>query len=440
MMKRVGLWATLVALVVQMSAVTAAPSKPAMEWDLQLETLQAVEPKLKSKDRKLYDKVEPHLQGQRRLAIEAILAAPAQERSPVFDFYLGNLLMAEGRPEEALAALELCVEKFPRFLKAHRSLASVLAHMGRLGESREHVLKAIALGAADELLYGLLAHSYFEEAQYSSALQAYRMAGMYSGGSLRYRKGELFCLNQLGEYKQVVSLCEALLKDSPREKQYWSMHANAHMALGQPLAAMVSLEVMRELGFADDSSLLLLARLAFNQSLFGTAADSFVEALSLGCEPQQLIQPFRVLVSMGEVDAAQKLFDACRSQRHREALKANEDWRMAEMEFEFLRGQSELALAGLRSIVERWPLNGSAQIRLAKHHLSKGELDEAKLVFEIAAGLEEVQVDAWYELGRLAYGDGDVQQALKWLNLVDEQRPSLALKSVLARLQKQIQL
>ncbi len=437
MMKRVGLWGTLVLLVMDI-AFAAAPPKPTMEWDLQLEALQAVEPKLKSKDRKLYEKVEPHLQGQRSLAIEAIIAAPAQDRSPVFDFYLGNLLMAEGRSAEALSALKLCVEKFPRFLKAHRSLASVLAHMGRFAQSREHVLKAISLGAADELLYGLLAHSYFEEAQYSSALQAYRMAGMYSAGSIRYRKGELFCLNQLGHYKQVISMCEALMKDSPKEKQYWSMHANAHMALGQPLAAMVSLEVMRELGFADGGSLLLLARLAFNQSLYSSAADRFVEALSLGCEPQQLIQPFRVLVSMGELDAAKKLFDACGQQRQRGVLAVDEDWRMAEVEFEFLRGQSERALAALKAVVERWPLNGSAQLRLAKHYLSKGELDEARLAFEVAAGLEEVQVDAWYELGRIAYGDGDVEEALKWLSLVDEQRPSVVLKSALERLQKQI--
>jgi tetratricopeptide (TPR) repeat protein len=407
-------------------------------WTEQIDLLEAVEPKLEQKDRTLFKRVSPHLQSNPEQAIQEIQSSSSETRSPIFDFWLGHLLLSQGKSESAKQALSLCVRKFPNFRKAHRTLANLFAQKGDHVKAREHALKVIQLGGTDSSVYGLLAYTYFEDGHFQSALSAYRMASMFKPDHLSFRKGELYCLAELQQNEEVISLCEELLAFEPNHKQNWLLQMNALLKLERPLEAIAILEILQHKGLAQQSELNTLGQLYFNEECYPKAVETFTAAMATGASVKSFIRPLNALIGQGHHQEAQILLTATRAHYSIEILSSEELWLLAEVQLLLIAGAEEQAETKCRQLLQRWPMSESGLMTLAQHLARKGDVDESRFFFERAALLEKVQVRAWRELGRLAWSDGDAHSAIQWLEKVDQAQPSMEMKETIKRLRDRL--
>jgi tetratricopeptide (TPR) repeat protein len=407
-------------------------------WEEHLELFQGVEPKLKKGDRALYEKVFPLLGTASRQAIVEIEASPSHTRSPIFDFWLGNLFLAEGQRESAEQALKRCLRKFPNFKKAQRSLANLYVQHGDFDQARSCIVKVIELGGVSGKIYGLLAYTHFEEGSYQSALSAYRMARVFDHDHLPYRKGELYCLARLQKSIDVISLCEELLVNEPDNRDLWMFQVNAFLKLDQPLDALAILEVVESKGLAGKDELGLLARLYFNEELYPSAVKAFELAMAVGAPLEDFIIPLNALLRQSYMKEAQALLNAVKQRYKPHILERNEKWRLAEVQYLLITGAGGQAEEQCRQLLQRWPMSESGLMTLAQHLARKGDVDESRFFFQRAALLEKVQVRAWRELGRLAWSDGDAHSAIQWLEKVDQAQPSMEMKETIKRLRDRL--
>ena len=408
------------------------------KWSEQIQVLDAIEPKLAQKDHALFNKVSPLLNDQPTQAIALIRASDQETHSPIFDFWLGHLLLAQDQKESAEAALKHCLTKFPNFRKAHRTLANLFAQKGDIKQARHHALKVIELGGANGSAYGLLAYTHFESGNFQSALSSYRMAIMFKPDHLSYRKGELYSLAELQQHEAVISLCEELLELEPNQKQYWMLQVNAHLQLSRPLEAITLLEILQNKGLAQKAELEMLGQLYFNQELFAEAVNQFDAAMRAGASFKTFIQPLNVLISQSHHKIAQQLLTATQRYFPRETLASQERWLLAEVQLLLISGSEDEAEKRCRQLLDRWPTSESGLMTLASHLNKKGNKDEARFFYERAAQFEKVQLQAWRELGRLAWQDGDAKSAVLWLEKVDELQPSMAMKQTISRLRDRL--
>jgi tetratricopeptide (TPR) repeat protein len=408
------------------------------QWRQQLEIFQELQPKLKKEDRKLYEQVYPLLNASPQQAINLISSTEAQQRSPIFDFWLGNLLMGQDRIEEAQNALKLCLDKFPRFKEAHRSLMSLYALRGQWPQAQQQALKVIDMGGADGALYGILAYSHYQSSHFQSALSSYRMARVFDHDNDQYRRGELFCLVQLQKHHEVISASTELLKEKTNDRNLWLMQVKALMELQRPLEAISILEILLHKNLARPSDEKLLGQLYFNQNAHASAVEMFSRAMAAKLSLEHFIQPLQALVAMNKTTLAEKLIQSAQRHYPASSLNGNEHWKITEVQHLLNTGKEERAEAECRRLLETFPMNENALMALARHLSLKGNIDEAKFFLERAAKLQGTQVQAWRELGRLAWKDGQAAEAVTWLNKVLDVQPSVELQEIVARLQDRI--
>ena len=90
---------------------------------------EAIEPKLESKDRGLYEKALPHLQNNPQEAIRVVEEGlPDDEEKPAFQFLIGNLYYQLGNFPQSERALTRATKAFPAFRRAYRTLGLIYIH------------------------------------------------------------------------------------------------------------------------------------------------------------------------------------------------------------------------------------------------------------------------------------------------------------------------
>lgn len=402
----------------------------------ELSLLQMVEPLLTKEEKIPYEEVISHLPDNPRQAV-LVLEAMDSKRSAIMNFLLGNLYMVTDRTPQGVQALEDSIKAFPNFLQAHRSLANALANLGKLDESLEHATRAISLGGADGRLYGLMAYVHYQKGRHASALSAYRMAAMYDPDNLQYVKGELFSLASTGHHRDVLFRLKELLPSEPNNGEYWMLKANAHLFLEENEKAMVAFETLRQLSKADGATLSRLARLYFNEGLHEESVIVIEEAMKKNGSPSEALTILEAFIALDESDLAYRVSRSLSS-----VAWSNEDmderFALAMAQMSLLRGDKKEAESSLRSLLKRFPTQGSALISLAKLLLETDRPDEARIHFERASTFEEVQMNAWHELARLSWSEGDTASTIQWLERIQVVSPTRELMETIERLKRDL--
>lgn len=79
-----------------------------------------------------------------------------KEVSPALIFQLAQLYYMNDRTSDAERSYKLAIKGHPDFRRAHKYLALLYASKDKTKEALPHLKKAIQLGEADQLIYGLL--------------------------------------------------------------------------------------------------------------------------------------------------------------------------------------------------------------------------------------------------------------------------------------------
>ena len=402
---------------------------------------EAIEPKLTQTDRPLYESIAPHLRSDPKQAIQLATAGLTEESNPAFHFLLGNLHYQVEDYANCEKHLRTAIGKFPSFRRAHRTLALSHIQRGQYDKAVAPLLETIKLGGGDDQSYGLLAYSYLSSEKFESALSAYRMARMFKPDSPDFKRGQAHCLLMTGQHKAAIALFDELIAETPSEREYWLLQANAFLGTEQKDKAIANLEILVDSDKADFAALSLLADLHLDQDNHGLALKRYRQAVSdfPPTDPQPTLRPLDYLIQ-------RRLFkdagDYLRLLREKLGDKIDADSKAArriavhEAQIQLEIGDADRGAEMLREALKTDPLNGRNLLLLGEYHLRKADYEQSSIQFERALDDPETKVDARVALGRLAVEQNRLKEALPHLSKAQNLRPNPDVERFLAAIQR----
>ncbi|MDQ7086897.1 MAG: tetratricopeptide repeat protein [Acidobacteriota bacterium] len=387
-----------------------------------------IEPRLSATDQATLQELLPLVSGDDTAAAKAAVEAViTPESSAVFDFLLGNLHYQDGELEPAAASYSAAIVKFPSFRRAHRQLGQIYVRLGKFAEALEPLSRAIELGAADGVTYGLLGYAYSQTGRHIAAESAYRTAMLLDPTTEDWKIGLTHSVLRQEKYAEAVSLCRELIERSPDRADFWLMQANAWIGLGKPLQAAENYEIVSRMGKATVDSERILGDIYVNQELWDLAAGAYRRALELDPE-QDVSVPLRwcrILAQRGAFAQAGSLLEEISrvyegrldDASRREVLKVQARVAMASGE------KGERVVRVLEEIVDLDPLDGDALILLGNHFARAGQPQRAILYYERAEALEDYEAVARVRHAQVLVGQSRYAEAVPLLERAQEIRP-----------------
>jgi len=346
--------------------------------------------------------------------------------SAVFDFTLANLYFQQEKLEQAAAAYEIAVQKYPKFRRAWRHLGLSYIRSNQFTKALPALTRVIELGGADALTYGLLGFAYASVDNHTAAESAYRHATLLDPDTMDWKMGLARSFFKQARFADAVALCDTLIEKNPDRADLWLLQANAYIGLKQPLSAAENFEIIDRLGKSTVNSLYTLGDIYINEAIFDLAVHAYRRAMEINPthKPERAIRAATVLTARGAHSQAQQLIE------HIEAVYgeplATEDRK------DLLRLRARLAVASgasdeearvLEQIVALDPLDGEALILLGQHLSRAGDTEKAIFYYERAASLEPFEADAKVRHAQLLVKNGKYEEALPLLRRAQQIKP-----------------
>ena len=349
--------------------------------------LSGYEPEISNAEKEALRALLPSIKNKPRAAISSLQSQIKPNSSAAFDFILANLHFQQGNLKNAARSYRNAIKKYPSFRRAHKNLGLVLVQGEKLKEAIPAISKALALGDVDGRSYGLLGYCYLTEHLYYPAETAYHQAILMQPKVRDWKLGLARCLIETQDYEKAITLFDTLLKEDPKNVNFWLLQANAFIGKGESMSAAQNIEVVRIMGAAQVPSLTMLGDIYMNNNSPELALDAYLEALekSGGQNPQALMRAAKLFTLTGNYTQSQKLIDQIR-QKIADKLTDESDLELLTLEAKIARanGDDEKAFATLTKIVERDSLNGEALIELGNYYAAKGDLTRAVNRYEQA--------------------------------------------------------
>ena len=365
-----------------------------------------------------------------QVAIEQLEPQIKPSTSAAFDFILANLYFQEGNLESAEKYYKVAIVKYPNFRRAYKNLGLVQVQAGNFKDAIPTISKALELGEVDGRAYGLLAYGYLTERMYYPAEAAYRQAILIQPMQKDWKIGLARCLLEMERYKEAISIFDTLIKEDPNNSDYWLLQSNAYIGNDQSLQAAQNLEIVRHMGEAELSSLILLGDIYMNNSVLEPALSAYQHAAQIAGsdDARALLRAANVLTRTANFEKAAVLIKDIR-QNETVNLSPDQDLELLNQEAKIARaqGDGDTAFETLNKIIERDALNGEAIIELANHYVDMDMLPEAINRYEQAAKIGEYERDALIAHGQTLVRETRYSEALPLLKraLLLESEPNL---------------
>lgn len=391
-----------------------------------------VEPRVTLEETESLQEVSEFLgKGDNARAIARLQKDGGPQASAVFDFTLGNIHFQEEQLEEAAAAYEKAVEKFPRFLRAWKNLGLIRVRQGDHPAAARAFTRVVELGGGDALVYGLLGFAYTNTRKPIAAESAYRMAMMLDPNTLDWQLGLARSFFSQRRYSDAATLCGELLATQPDSADLWMLQGNAFIGMREPMRAAQNFEFVDRLGASTPASLNNLGDIYVNEGLFDLAVDSYVGAMELDSEGEigRAVRAARSLTANAAFAEATRLIAGIQ-RLHGNLMLPEERKELLKLEARIAVAQG---LAGeearlLEEIVRLDPLDGDALVLLGEHYGRHGRVEEAVFQYERAAELEGFEALAKKRHGQLLVNEERYGEALPLLKRSLDLEPSDGLK------------
>ena len=399
-----------------------------------------IEPEITSKDKPTYEKVIPHLQTDPKLAIDILKERNTAESSAAFDYLLAMLYYQMDDFINTNTWLDKALKKFPNFRRAIRLKAVIHIRQDNYKGCIQEFLKVVKLGGGDSQCFGLLAYSYLNLENYTSALEAYQIATMFNPSSKDFKMGMAQCYQQLNEFKKAIGYYDELIQIMPNNKNLWMAQANAFLAEDRYDDAIANLEIVKSMGLADFQSLTLLSQLHFNNGIETLSSSALNEALTkLNTEEdsKEILKILDLYLNHGWFQAIESILNSV-SQQMISNLPESEkiSWKLARAHFDLNTDRIPQAYQQLKSILSRDPMHGMALMLLGEYYKNQNQLEEAIFQYERAALLEDHQYKAYLALAQLHVQKGDFESALKVLYKAQQIKSSKNLLDYIQQVEK----
>ena len=363
--------------------------------------------------------------------------------SPALIFQLAQLYYLNDRTSDAERAYKLAIKGHPDFRRAHKYLALLYASKDRTIDALPHLKKAIQLGEADQLIYGLLGYAYTQDEKPLAAESAYRQAYLLNPDEAQWRSGLTLSLYQQEKWEEAATMLGSLLAANPEATDFWKMQANCYLNMEQPLRAAENFEVMRLKELADASTLNTLGDIYTDQKKPVLALGAYLAAMNKteGLDVERSLRTAKILADYGAPRESAKFIAALRDKKGTK-LNRDQEIKFLLIETKIAKESNDLAKVEVivRKILELDPYNGEALVEngIVFEQLSEiASSDEeatslrgkARSQFAIAMKSQDpnIQYLANRSLGQMMVRLRDFEEALPFLEKAVELKPSAGL-------------
>ena len=411
-----------------------------------------VEPKLTDEEQNYLGQIEPHLADEIEDSITALLKITTPESTARFDYELGILYFRKNDLVTAEAWLTKAVTKFERFLRAHQNLGRILYRTQKFDKAIEHITRALALGQADEELYGLLGICYLSTDQALSAESAFRSAVMLGPKTLDWKMGLAQAISKQGKAAEAVALFGELARANPQRTDLIGFQAMAHLANKAPLEAAKNFEVLSMMNKATPKQLSDLGDIYLNEGIYPLAASAYLRSIQVPeapAQPETALRAVELLAARGAGHEVRELITGINA-----AFPSLD----SALKIRMLKTQARIAVAEeagetaaklLKEIHEVNPLDGEVIMLLADHYSKAGEKEQSIFYLERALKVPAVEAPASIKLAQAIMAQSakesdkskrseKLQRAIELIKRANELKPNEALARYLADLERSL--
>ncbi|MBK1833976.1 tetratricopeptide repeat protein [Roseibacillus ishigakijimensis] len=308
-----------------------------------------------------------------------------KEVSPALIFQLAQLYFMNDRTEDAERAYKLAIKGHPDFRRAHKYLALLYAGQDRVAEALPHLKKAIQLGEADQLVYGLLGYAYTQDNKPLAAEAAYRQAYLLNPDETQWSSGLTLSLYQQEKWPEAAAMLGDLLAVNPEASDFWKMQANCYLNMEQPLRAAENFEVMRLKDLADESTLNTLGDIYTDQKKPVLALGAYLAALakSESLDVERSLRTANILADYGAPREAAKYITAVREKKGGQLTRSQQiSFYLTEVKIAKSEGDPLQVGRLVQQILELDPSNGEALVENGIYHeqLAENAADEEEAI------------------------------------------------------------
>lgn len=411
-----------------------------------------VEPKLTDEEQNYLGQIEPHLADAIDDSLTALLKITTPESTARFDYELGILYFRKNDLVSAEQWLTRAVTKFERFLRAHQNLGRILYRTQKYEKAIEHITKALALGQADEELYGLLGICYMSTDQALSAESAFRSAVMLGPKTLDWKMGLAQAISKQGKATEAVALFGELIKNNPARTDIIGYQAMAHLANKAPLEAAKNYEVLAMLGKATPKQLSDLGDIYLNEAIYPLAASAYLRSIQVPdspAKPESALRAVELLAARGAGNEVRDLINGINA-----AFPSLD----SALKIRMLKTQARVAVAEennavavklLQEIHAASPLDGEVIMLLADHYSKNDDREQSIFYLERALKVSTVEAQASIKLAQAIMAQSaretdktkrgeKLQRAIELIKRANELKPNDALARYLADLERSL--
>jgi len=386
------------------------------------------EPTITSEESEVFQEVANFMsEGNVDAAIAKVKSSITDESSAALQFTLGNLYLQESKFDQALQYYKIAYTRFPEFMRAYKNAGLACIQSGNFKDGAKFIVQAIELGEADGNSYGLLGFCYLNQGQYSSALDAYRLAHILKPDNIDWMVGKAQCLMQVGQYKEAVAKFKELLQKQPGRTVFYSSIVNALLAQQNQKEATYYLELVRRMDKADARMLNLLGDIYINNNNTDLAITVYREALAKpeGVKADAYLRMVHALMYQNRMDDVLGLLNNFENYFKGKKLSKSNQLQYLNLKAEIASRMDdrEGAIVILEEVVDTDPLNGDALLLLAGFKWDEEAYEEADFYFERAQNVEAVKVNALIEQARMKVVQKDYALAVKLLENAQSLKP-----------------
>jgi len=386
------------------------------------------EPTITSDEGEVFQEVASFMgEGNVDAAIAKVKSSINDKSSAALQFTLGNLYLQKSNFEEALKYYEIAYTRFPEFMRAYKNAGLACIQSGKYEEAARFIIQAIELGESNGNTYGLLGFCYLNQGQYSSALDAYRLAHVLKPDNIDWMIGKAQCLMQLGQYEESVAKFKELLERQPNRTVFYSSIVNALLAQGDQNEVSKYLELVRRMGKADARMLSLLGDIYINKNMNELAVKVYREALKQGdgVSADSYLRIVQALLYRNLMEDSQAMLEGFDQYYAGKKVSRTDKLKYLNLKADVASRMDDRAgaIAILKEVVEQDPLNGDALLLLAGFQWDEEDYETADFYFERAQNVESVRVQAYIDQARMKVVQKDYAKAVKLLENAQSIKP-----------------
>ena len=423
--------------------------------------LPTVEPKVDGEESRALADLTPLFDTGKFSQAESQLSAFIRERkrpgpngedpkgiSPALIQVLGNLYAQNGRDKDAERSYKLALKAFPKFRRALKSLAFLLADQERFDEALPYLQQAVELGDADQRSFGLMGFIYLNNDNPVGAEIAYRQALLLAPTEKDWKFGLATSLMSQEKWTDAVALLNVLIKEEPDNLALWRQLANVRLAQDKRMEGAQTFEVLRKMGELTADELNILGNVYVDQGQPVLALGAYLESIKKADKPdiKRSLEAARILVDYGAPERGLELLNEVEKQPNI----------TTEQRIEFLVARTKAAkelgneaqvAADLEGLLALDPSNGVALIEygeLLERRANDAETEEArdelfvqaKAKFRAAMNIPETEYDANLRYGQMQVRRGQFVSGLGFLEKAGNLKPSEELSLYVRRVKR----